>query len=57
MSLRLANRHALLTGAAGGIGLAVTTAYLAQGARCTAADLPSQPSSELAELIRAFAAS
>ena len=36
MSLLLENRHALLTGAAGGIGLAVTAAYLAQGARCTA---------------------
>jgi D-sorbitol dehydrogenase (acceptor) len=52
MSLRLENRHALLTGAAGGIGLAVTAAYLAQGARCTAADLPAQPSKELDELSR-----
>jgi NAD(P)-dependent dehydrogenase (short-subunit alcohol dehydrogenase family) len=41
----------LLTGAAGGIGLAVTEAYLAEGARCTAVDLETEPSRELAELI------
>jgi len=40
VSGRLADRHALLTGAAGGIGLAVARAYLAQGARCTLVDLP-----------------
>jgi D-sorbitol dehydrogenase (acceptor) len=40
MSQRLRDRHALLTGAGGGIGLAVTRAYLAEGARCTVADLP-----------------
>ena len=51
MSLRLENRHALLTGAAGGIGLAVTEAYLAEGARCTATDLANEPSRELAALI------
>lgn len=39
MSGRLSGRHALLTGAGGGIGLAVARAYLAQGARCTLADL------------------
>jgi D-sorbitol dehydrogenase (acceptor) len=39
MSQRLIDRHALLTGAGGGIGLAVTRAYLAQGARCTVVDL------------------
>ena len=48
---RLQDRHALLTGAAGGIGLAVTTAYLAQGARCTAADMAQEPSRELAALM------
>jgi D-sorbitol dehydrogenase (acceptor) len=48
---RLEKRHALLTGAAGGIGLAVTEAYLAEGARCTAADLGKEPSRELAALI------
>ncbi|MGH9889564.1 MAG: L-iditol 2-dehydrogenase [bacterium] len=51
MSRRLENRHALLTGAAGGIGLAVTTAYLAEGARCTAVDIAREPSSDLAALI------
>ena len=51
MSQRLENRHALLTGAAGGIGLAVTEAYLTEGARCTAVDLAKRPSRELARLI------
>jgi len=51
MTRRLEGRHALVTGAAGGIGLAVTIAYLAHGARCTAADMASQPSRELAALI------
>jgi D-sorbitol dehydrogenase (acceptor) len=40
MSARLEGRHALLTGASGGIGLAVAQAYLAEGARCTVVDLP-----------------
>ncbi len=48
---RLQGRHALLTGAGGGIGLAVTAAFLAEGARCTAVDLAAQPSAALAELI------
>jgi NAD(P)-dependent dehydrogenase (short-subunit alcohol dehydrogenase family) len=51
MSMRLHDHHALLTGAAGGIGLAVTKAYLAEGARCTAVDIEKQPSRELAALI------
>jgi NAD(P)-dependent dehydrogenase (short-subunit alcohol dehydrogenase family) len=51
MNKRLENRHALLTGAAGGIGLAVTAAYLANGARCTAVDVTREPSRELAALI------
>ena len=48
---RLAGRHALLTGAGGGIGLAVTAAFLAEGARCTAVDLASAPSQGLAALL------
>ncbi len=44
MSRRLEGRHALLTGASGGIGLAVLEGYLAEGARCTASDLGAQPS-------------
>jgi D-sorbitol dehydrogenase (acceptor) len=51
MTRRLENRHALLTGAAGGIGLAVTAAYLENGARCTAVDVARDPSKELAALI------
>jgi D-sorbitol dehydrogenase (acceptor) len=50
---RLAGRHALLTGVGGGIGLAVTAAYLREGARCTAVDLSALPSAELAALIAA----
>jgi len=53
MTRRLENRHALLTGAAGGIGLAVTAAYLENGARCTAVDVARVPSKELAALIAA----
>jgi len=48
---RLQGRHALLTGAGGGIGLAVTEAYLNEGARCTAVDLSDKPSAGLAELL------
>lgn len=48
---RLPGRHALLTGAGGGIGLAVTAAFLAQGARCTAVDLAELPSPALADLM------
>src|SRR5450755_3339466 len=50
-SQRLQSRHALLTGAGGGIGLAVTEAFLAEGARCTAVDLAPQPSAGLAALL------
>jgi len=50
-SQRLASRHALLTGAGGGIGLAVTEAFLAEGARCTAVDLAPEPSAGLAALL------
>ena len=51
MSERLKDKHAILTGAAGGIGLTVAAAYLAQGARCTVADLGGQPTPELAALM------
>jgi D-sorbitol dehydrogenase (acceptor) len=43
MSGRLNGRHALLTGAGGGIGLAVAAAFAREGARCTVADLPPEP--------------
>ena len=51
MAEQLASTHALITGAGGGIGLAVTKAYLEEGARCSAADIASAPSAELQALI------
>jgi D-sorbitol dehydrogenase (acceptor) len=51
MSEQLSGHHALVTGAGGGIGLAVTKAYLDEGARCTAVDLGSAPPAELAALL------
>lgn len=39
MSDRLLFKHAILTGAAGGIGLAVAKAFLEQGAKCTIGDV------------------
>ena len=48
---RLAGKHALLTGAGGGIGLAVARAYLAQGARCSVVDLAPAPSSVYVEVL------
>lgn len=51
MSERLQGRHALLTGAGGGIGLAVARAYLAQGARCTVVDLGHEPPAALDALM------
>ncbi len=47
---RLASRHAVLTGAGGGIGLAVAGAFLAEGARCTLVDLAPAPSAGVAAL-------
>ncbi|MCR8958936.1 L-iditol 2-dehydrogenase [Variovorax sp. S2] len=38
MSERLKNRHVLLTGAGGGIGLAVAEACISEGARCSIVD-------------------
>jgi D-sorbitol dehydrogenase (acceptor) len=54
MSTRLQTKNAILTGAAGGIGLAVANAYLHHGARCTVADIHAQPTPELADLMHAF---
>jgi D-sorbitol dehydrogenase (acceptor) len=51
MTSRLQGKHAVLTGAAGGIGLAVAEAYLAQGAACTVADIVQQAPPELAALM------
>jgi D-sorbitol dehydrogenase (acceptor) len=43
MSGRLQDKHILLTGAGGGIGLAVALAFLAEGARCTVTDMAGAP--------------
>lgn len=54
MTQRLHNKHAVLTGAAGGIGLAVATAYLHEGAHCTVADIGQEPSADLAAVMARF---
>ena len=51
---RLAGRHTVLTGVAGGIGIAVLAAYLREGARCTAVDLPAAPSDGLVQLMQQY---
>jgi len=51
MSGRLTGRHALLTGAGGGIGLAVAEAYLREGARCTLVDLAREPNADVQQLV------
>jgi D-sorbitol dehydrogenase (acceptor) len=50
MSTRLINRHAVLTGAGGGIGAAVAAAYLREGAICSVVDLPHAASEEVQNL-------
>jgi NAD(P)-dependent dehydrogenase (short-subunit alcohol dehydrogenase family) len=50
---RLQDKHALLTGAGGGIGLAVAQAYLEQGAACTVADVAPTAPAALAPLLAA----
>ncbi|MEJ8845899.1 L-iditol 2-dehydrogenase [Variovorax rhizosphaerae] len=49
---RLQDRHAILTGAGGGIGAAVAAAYLASGARCSIVDIAGSPSDEVQSLIK-----
>jgi D-sorbitol dehydrogenase (acceptor) len=51
---RLEGLHAVLTGAAGGIGLAVAQAYLKQGARCTVVDIGPEASPALVPLLAAY---
>ncbi len=48
---RLQGKHAVLTGAGGGIGLAVAQAYLAQGAVCTVSDMGKNAPAELTDAI------
>ena len=47
MNKRLLNRHAVLTGAGGGIGAAVAAGYLREGAFCSVVDLPATASEEV----------
>jgi NAD(P)-dependent dehydrogenase (short-subunit alcohol dehydrogenase family) len=54
MTARLKGKHALLTGAAGGIGLAVAQGYLEQGAVCTVADIGAQATPALASLMEQY---
>jgi D-sorbitol dehydrogenase (acceptor) len=50
MNKRLLNRHAVLTGAGGGIGAAVAASYLREGAFCSVIDLPATASDEVQAL-------
>lgn len=54
MSGRLSGRHVLVTGAGGGIGLAIAEACLAEGSCCTLADLASDPSEGVRQLQRKY---
>ncbi|HEY9068227.1 MAG TPA: L-iditol 2-dehydrogenase [Burkholderiaceae bacterium] len=47
----LAGQHALITGAGGGIGLAIAQAYLQAGANCSVADISPAPSAALQRLV------
>ena len=47
---RLNKRHAILTGAGGGIGAAVAAAFLREGALCTIVDLAAQASQAVQDL-------
>ncbi len=51
---RLEGRHALITGAGGGIGLAVLEGWLDEGARCTASDLAATPNAGMQALLEKF---
>lgn len=52
MTDRLAQRHVLVTGAGGGIGLAIAKACLTEGARCTLVDIARTPSDGVVQLQR-----
>ena len=49
--MKLHNKHAILTGAAGGIGLAVAKAYVREGAVCTILDVNERAPIELQNLM------
>lgn len=50
MTARLDKKHAILTGAGGGIGAAVGAAYLREGAYCSVVDLAPNASPEIQDL-------
>lgn len=50
MSARLDKKHAILTGAGGGIGAAVAAAYLREGAFCTIVDMSPQATQAVQDL-------
>ncbi|HSV58791.1 MAG TPA: L-iditol 2-dehydrogenase [Variovorax sp.] len=52
MSGRLEQKHVLVTGGGGGIGLAIAQACLAEGARCSVVDRAAQAPAALLELLR-----
>ena len=54
LNKRLLNRHAVLTGAGGGIGAAVAAGYLREGALCSVVDLPATASEEVQGLAAQF---
>ena len=54
MSERLQDRHAFLTGAGGGIGLAVAAAFLREGAYCSVVDLAGEPSGGVQSLMTQY---
>lgn len=51
---RLLKRHAILTGAGGGIGAAVAAAYLREGARCTIVDISPTASADVLALTATY---
>ncbi|GHA68831.1 sorbitol dehydrogenase [Formosimonas limnophila] len=52
--MKLQGKHAILTGAAGGIGLAVAQAYLHEGAKCTILDINEQAPDELKSIMAQY---
>jgi len=53
-NVRLKDRHAILTGAGGGIGAAVAAAYLASGAHCSIVDMAASPGIEVQSLMAQY---
>jgi NAD(P)-dependent dehydrogenase (short-subunit alcohol dehydrogenase family) len=51
--MRFADRTVVITGAAGGLGSGMATAFAAEGAAVALVDLPDSPGEELADRINA----